>query len=106
MTRVARVAHMARIGDVGGYVAAVRPGWSRRHCGAPTTQALGAATVRRLVEAVAIARYSIVVAAGGGVSAQNAAALLRETGAATPTDSGCDYMLMWHAHAHLSGLQP
>ena len=34
--------------------------------------------VRRLVEAVATERYSIVVAAGGGVSGLNAAALRRD----------------------------
>ena len=48
--------------------------------GGQPTAALGAAVLRRLVSAAAEAGYPIVIAAGGGVSDANAAALLREAG--------------------------
>ena len=49
--------------------------------GGQPTAALGAATIQRLVETAAAAGYPIVVAAGGGVTESNAAALARATGA-------------------------
>ena len=70
------------VDPVGAIDACVRCGVARvLTSGGQPTAMQGAAMVRRLVATAATEGYAIVVAAGGGVTEANAAALLQQTGA-------------------------